>query len=154
MSLGTQIITGCGISGQVGGSNVHGSAILGVGFTTAECYAYIEAQAFHAIGMNQSACEILMHTDAAKRAMDRGAKLPDCAPPAVVYQTIEVPGPTIVKEVPIQAVGDVTCDAAPAPNKHTKKRVTAKPKTVVPLQSVPSPGCTPPSDYRPLAVPQ
>lgn len=109
VGLGAQFIQGCGVAGQAGGSNVHGAAILGVGFTTDECYAFMEAQAFNAIGDRESACEILHTTNAAKRAEKRlGHQLPLCdastqavveptmfAPSALLAVPVEVSTPTL-----------------------------------------------------------
>jgi hypothetical protein len=78
------LIQGCGVAGQVGGSNTHAAAMLGIGFTPQACYDYIQAQAYLAIGAQQAACEILNNTPAAKRAVRNGAHLPDCAQPAPV----------------------------------------------------------------------
>lgn len=96
---GSIMITGCGVSGNAGGSNVRGSAFLGVGFTTDECYAFILAQAYQAVGQLQAACEVINTTNAVKRAKKRGFAAPDCTPPApkVIY--------------------------APAPDTYTRKQV-------------------------------
>lgn len=91
VALAPQIISGCQVAGQVGGSNTRGSAVLGVAFTSSECYAFIQAQAYLAVGMRQSACEILNSTDAARRAVKRGAKLPECAVPVVVVEASLAP---------------------------------------------------------------
>lgn len=102
VSLAPQIISGCQVAGQVGGSNTRGSAVLGVAFTSSECYAFIQAQAYLAVGMRQSACEILNSTDAARRAVKRGAKLPECAVPVVV---VEAPlAPAYVTQQEFQTV--------------------------------------------------
>lgn len=95
LGLPTQIIAGCGVAMSAGGSNVHGAAMLGFGFTTAECYAYIEAQAYWAIGDRYDACEVLHTTNAAKRSSDRGAHFLACAVPEPEIRYIEVNrGPT------------------------------------------------------------
>ena len=77
---GSIIISGCAVSGNAGGSNTHGSAFLGIGFTTPECYAFILAQAYQAVGEKQTACQILNTTNAAQRAIKRGITLPTCQP--------------------------------------------------------------------------
>lgn len=79
----TMVITGCQVAGQAGGSNTRASGMLGIGFTPSECYAFIQAQAYLAVGQAQAACEILNTTNAALRAVKRGARLPDCLPPVV-----------------------------------------------------------------------
>lgn len=74
------IILGCQVIGQAGGGNTRAAGMLGIGFTPEKCYDYMQAQAYHAIGDEQGACEILNHTPAAERARKRGAKLPECLP--------------------------------------------------------------------------
>ena len=97
---GTIIISGCAVSGNAGGSNTHGSAFLGIGFTTSECYAFILAQAYQAVGEKQTACQILNTTNAAARAVKRGITLPACfpPPPIVVNQPVPVVPGTYTKE--------------------------------------------------------
>lgn len=80
----TMIIQGCQVQGQAGGSNTRAAGMLGIGFTPKNCYDYIQAQAYLAIGAKQAACEILNHTEAAQRAVKNGAVLPTCAPIAAV----------------------------------------------------------------------
>jgi hypothetical protein len=125
LGLPTQIIAGCGVSGSVGGANTKGAAILGVGFTTDECYAYIEAQAFWAIGDRQAACEVLHTTNSAKRSIARGAHLPSCepVPPQVIHEIEYVNnGPTEAEiELRIQhAIADYieTHPDKPCPKPH------------------------------------
>ncbi|CAM6004383.1 unnamed protein product [Sphagnum balticum] len=127
LGLPTQIIAGCGVSGSAGGANTKGAAILGVGFTTDECYAYIEAQAFWAIGDRQAACEILHTTNSAKRSIARGAHLPSCepVPPQVIHEIEYVNnGPTEAEiELRIQhAIADYieTHPEKPCPKPHHK----------------------------------
>lgn len=81
VGLGT-IIAGCGAGAQGGGSNTHGAIIAGIGWTTDECYAFMLAQGYQAIGKRHEACEVLNTTKAADRARSRGAHLPDCEDPA------------------------------------------------------------------------
>lgn len=78
----TMIISGCQVQGQAGGSTTRAAGMLGIGFTPAQCYDYIQAQAYAAIGAVQAACEILNHTKAALRAVAKGAVLPACVAPA------------------------------------------------------------------------
>lgn len=84
IAQGSFAIQGCGAAGNVGGTNSHGAAFLGLGFTPAECYAFLLAQAYQAVGETQTACEVLNSTKAAKRAEKRGVKLADCTPVVVV----------------------------------------------------------------------
>jgi hypothetical protein len=78
VAQGSFAIQGCGAAGNAGGSNTHGSAFMGFGFTPAECYAFLLAQSYQAVGERKAACEILNSTKTAQRAAKRGVKLPDC----------------------------------------------------------------------------
>lgn len=80
----TMIINGCQVQGQAGGSNTRAAGMLGIGFTPKNCYDYIQAQAYLAIGAREAACEILNHTEAAMRAVKHGATLPSCVPNILV----------------------------------------------------------------------
>lgn len=84
----TMVITGCQVQGQVGGSNTRAAGMLGIGFTPKSCYDYIQAQAFLAAGDREAACEILHHTEAARRAVKDGAVLPPCHIVAPVPQNL------------------------------------------------------------------
>lgn len=67
--------------------------MAGFAWTTSECYAFILAQSFQAIGDRESACEILLTTNAAKRAIKRGARFPQCSqPPVTTVVTVQTPG--------------------------------------------------------------
>ena len=91
-------IQGCQVVGQAGGSNTRAAAMLGIGFTPKSCYDYIQAQAYLAIGARQAACEILNHTEAAKRAVANGAVLPVCeAQVKIVVQ--QTPGTYTAEQV-------------------------------------------------------
>lgn len=83
LGQGSFALAGCGAGGNVGGSNSSGAAFLGFGFTPAECYAFMLAQSYEAIGETVAACQVLNTTNAAKRAAKRGAKLPACEPKVV-----------------------------------------------------------------------
>lgn len=78
VSLGIIAPNGCGVGAQGGGSGLRGGGALGFAFTTAECYAFIQADAYRAIGQLKAACELLNTTNAAKRAQRRGFVLPTC----------------------------------------------------------------------------
>ena len=54
--------------------------MAGFAWTTSECYAFILAQSYQAIGQLKAACELLNTTNAAKRAAARGFVLPSCEP--------------------------------------------------------------------------
>lgn len=99
----TMIIQGCQVQGQAGGSNTRAAGMLGIGFTPKNCYDYMQAQAYLAIGATQAACEILNHTEAAARAIKAGAKLPDCTPAVSVTVAAVAPQPYVTQEE-LQAV--------------------------------------------------
>lgn len=94
----TMIIQGCQVQGQAGGSNTRAAGMLGIGFTPKNCYDYMQAQAYLAIGATQAACEILNHTEAAARAVKAGAKLPDCTPAVSITVAAAVPQPYVTQE--------------------------------------------------------
>lgn len=85
---GSFAISGCGVAGNIGGSNTSGAAFLGLGWTPAQCYDFMLAQAYQAVGETKAACEVLNKSKAGQRAARRGIKLPDCEPQYVV---VEVP---------------------------------------------------------------
>ncbi len=91
VGLGVIAPNGCGAGAQGGGSNTRGAMMAGFAWTTDECYAFILAQSFQAIGDRQSACEILLTTNAAKRAVKRGAKMA-CAVQVTTLVTVQQPG--------------------------------------------------------------
>ena len=90
---GSFAIQGCGVAGNLGGANSHGAGFLGFGFTPSECYRFMLAQAYQAIGQSQTACEVLAHTDTAKAAVKDGLALPDCHPAAARIDPVAVPLP-------------------------------------------------------------
>jgi hypothetical protein len=77
VAQGALITSGCGFGGNAGGSNVNGAGFLGISFTTNECYLYMLAQSFSAIGMPDTACDVLLSTRSARHAF-KGKALPDC----------------------------------------------------------------------------
>jgi hypothetical protein len=79
---------GCGAGAQGGGSNTRGAMMAGFAWTTDECYAFILAQSFQAIGDRTSACEILLTTNAAKRAIKRGATFKQCVTTVVTREPV------------------------------------------------------------------
>ncbi len=79
ISQGSFAIQGCSVAGNVGGSNVHGSVFLGIGFTPRECYNFELAQAYQAIGYNYQACVILNSTKTMRRLhKEMNVPLADC----------------------------------------------------------------------------
>ena len=99
MAQGSFAIQGCQSAGNAGGSNVGGSAFLGFGYTSAECYSFMLAQAYAAVGQQKTACDVLNSTKAAKRAEKRGVTLPDCAQlaPQVAVITSQKPSESAVE---------------------------------------------------------
>ena len=98
LGQGSFAIQGCGVAGNLGGANSHGAGFLGFGFTPSECYRFMLAQAYQAVGQTVTACEVLAHTDTAKAAVKDGLALPDCKPAPVNTP----PAPVAV--VPVDAV--------------------------------------------------
>jgi hypothetical protein len=101
IGLGIIAPNGCGAGVQGGGSNTKGAMLAGFAWTTDECYAFILAQSYQAIGQTQAACEILSTTNAAKRAAKRGVTLPACLPPAPVVVIQQMPGTYTQEQVDI-----------------------------------------------------
>ena len=92
VAQGSFAIQGCGVAGNLGGSNTHGSGFLGFGFTPDECYRLMLAQAYQAIGQTEAACEVLNRTDMALNLeTKRGLPLPKCH---------KEPAPVIVEPAP------------------------------------------------------
>jgi len=120
------MIQGCGVGGNVGGSNVRGAAFLGVAFTPRECYLYMQAQAYAAVGQDQAACEVLNHTKAAKRLHEEGMDLPACLPPPpVVWHDSDVSfaGPPVLRrEEPVVHVVIDQQKVLPRSPLHVKKK--------------------------------
>jgi hypothetical protein len=83
------IPNGCGAGAQAGGSSRGGAAIAGIAWTTDECYAFILAQSYQAIGNSEAACEALNHTKVALRLQKLGMPAAVCVRPAVVVTKIE-----------------------------------------------------------------
>jgi len=88
---GSFAIQGCGVAGNAGGSSAGGAAFLGVGFTSAQCYDFMLAQAFASVGEQQAACAVLNVSRAGRRAAARGVVLPTCTPVAPVVLAAPAP---------------------------------------------------------------
>jgi hypothetical protein len=99
--------SGCGVGGNAGGSGVNGSGFLGIAFTPAECYAFSLSQAFAAIGMPDTACDVLLTTKAAKRAF-KGKAMPDCT---TASNRDPVPSVVVVRDT-VPALRDDTATKA------------------------------------------
>jgi hypothetical protein len=72
---------------------------MGFGWTTKDCYDYIDAQANLAVGDYQTACEILHSNPATERARRRGAKIADCALLVQRVEYVDQCGPQCNAEV-------------------------------------------------------
>lgn len=80
---GSFAIQGCGVAGNAGGSNSTGAVFLGLGWTPAQCYDFMLAQAYQSVGERKTACEVLNNTKAGKRAKKNGVIMPNCDQPVV-----------------------------------------------------------------------
>ena len=101
MAQGSFAIQGCQVAGNAGGSQVGGTGFLGFGFTPAQCYDYMLAQAYAALGEKQAACLVLNSTKAAKRAEKRGVRLPTCTrtqPPVPTQSASTAPQESVPRE--------------------------------------------------------
>jgi hypothetical protein len=81
ISQGSFAINGCAVAGNAGGSGTGGAGFLGLGFTTEQCYDFMLAQAYGALGEPEAACDVLNTSRAGVRAAKRGVTLPECLPP-------------------------------------------------------------------------
>lgn len=71
--------SGCGAGVNGGGSSPGGAGFLGATWTTHDCYLFLLAQRYEAIGMPDTACDVLNSTRAARKAFERlGIEPPDC----------------------------------------------------------------------------
>lgn len=85
---GSLMIGACGAGGNAGGSNSGGSAFLGIAFTPRDCKLLLAASAYQALGMYDSACEMVNGISAVKaRWKELGVDAPSCeqkpVPPVV-----------------------------------------------------------------------
>jgi hypothetical protein len=95
---GSFAIGGCAMAGNAGGSNIHGSAFLGFAFTPEECYEFLLAQAYQAVGQSAASCDVLNHLKAAERAAKKGVRLPDCYPPPAPPEAVVAPTPQVTEK--------------------------------------------------------
>ena len=91
VAQGSFAISGCSVGGNAGGSNIHGSAFLGFGWTPQECYKFMLAQAYQSIGEKKAVCDILKNTKVGKRLERDGVKLPECVEQVVIVATPVAP---------------------------------------------------------------
>ena len=100
---GSFAISGCSVAGNAGASGPGGAGFLGFGWTPAQCYDFMLAQAYQSIGEKKAVCDILKNTKAGKRQAKRGITLPECEPEVVVVPVVTAPAPepkTVYVEVP------------------------------------------------------
>jgi hypothetical protein len=97
---GSFAISGCSVGGNAGGSNIHGSAFLGFGWTPQECYKFMLAQAYQSIGEKKAVCDILKNTKVGRRLEKDGIELPECVEQVVIVAT-PVAAPTPVEPKPV-----------------------------------------------------
>lgn len=88
---GSFAISGCSVGGNAGGSNIHGSAFLGFGWTPQECYKFMLAQAYQSIGEKKAVCDILRNTKVGRRLEKDGVVLPECVEQVVIVATPVAP---------------------------------------------------------------
>lgn len=109
LSQGSFAIQGCAVAGNAGHSSASGGGFLGFGFTSAQCYDFMLAQAYASVGALAAACEVLNTSRAGQRASARGVKLPECSPPVPVSPPAPV-SPVVVNVAAAPAATD--CKAA------------------------------------------
>lgn len=114
VAQGSFAIAGCAAAGNAGGSNKNGSAFLGFGFTSSECYLYLTAQAYAALGQTETACAIVNQTRAAKRLVKQGIKLPPCR--------YEVPAPLPAADLSKYATKEDVSEAVTRAFKSAQKK--------------------------------
>lgn len=98
---GSFAISGCSVAGNAGGSGPGWAGFLGFGFTPPQCYDFMLAQAYQAIGEKKAVCDILKASKAGQRQLKRGITLPECLPEVVAVPVAPAPEvKTIYVEVP------------------------------------------------------
>ena len=107
LGQGSFAIVGCPVAGNAGGSNTNGAAFLGIAFTPAQCYDFMLAQSYQALGAYAAACEVLNTSRAGKRAAKRGVALPVCAPPVPVAPV--TPAPLLPAVITVEVKDDAKC---------------------------------------------
>lgn len=79
LAQGGLFVGDCGAGGNAGGSNSNGAGFLGISWTPKDCKLLLAAQAFHAIGMSDEACRMIVGISAVKaRYKELGIDPPDC----------------------------------------------------------------------------
>lgn len=95
VAQGSLMVGSCGSAGNGGGSNSRGAAFLGLAWTPADCKLLLAASAYQALGMYDSACEMVNGISAVRKRWEAlGVEPPSCevTPPDPVAQ----PATTIV----------------------------------------------------------
>lgn len=125
-SQGSLMVGTCGAGGNAGGSNSNGSAFLGIAYTPADCKLLLAAAAYQALGMWDSACEMINGISAVKaRWKALGTTPPSCQVKPPVQVPPEAPTPAVV--VIPQVAGDyVTKDELVESQKRMIEHVTKK----------------------------
>jgi hypothetical protein len=108
LGQGSFAIQGCPVAGNAGGSNTNGAAFLGIAFTPAQCYDFMLAQSYQALGAYRAACEVLNTSKAGRRAKKRGVELPVCYPPDPIVPP--APAPLLPAAITIEVKDDAKCD--------------------------------------------
>lgn len=94
IAQGALYIGECGASGNAGGSRSSGSAFLGFAYTPKDCKLLLAAKAYQALGMVDSACEMLNQVSAVKAAW----KALDKTPPSCAVKP-EIAAPVMSEKV-------------------------------------------------------
>jgi len=110
MGQGSFAISGCSVGGNAGGSNTSGSAFLGFGWTPLECYKFMLAQAYQAIGEKQAVCDILRKTKAGEALIKEGVELPTCEPEIVITANCNTEGCAEAAKAAAEAAMDERLD--------------------------------------------
>lgn len=95
VAQGSLMVGSCGSAGNGGGSNSRGAAFLGLAWTPADCKLLLAASAYQALGMYDSACEMVNGISVVRKRWEAlGVEPPSCevTPPEPVAQ----PATTIV----------------------------------------------------------
>lgn len=134
LGQGSLYIPECGAAGNAGGSNTHGAAFLGFAWTPRDCKLLQTAAAYAALGMKNTACEMVNGTSAAKaRFKELGIHPPICdlEIPALLEQS-KPAAADLIPQVPIEpqelqmtvVLDRSACDAQPG---ESAKPLDAKP---------------------------
>lgn len=119
IAQGGLYLTGCGFSGNAGGSQSSGAAFLGLQFITPGCHDLIQIQNEASFGNVKTACELNRLTEAGKRNMKRlreaGLEAQPCADPVAPVPAPDLSGLVTVEQLNeallrIRYASDERCD--------------------------------------------